>query len=59
MGPVILQFIMKSSLVFGLSLLGAAHAISTISAYGNKFFYKDGSRKPPPIYSLTPDEQFG
>lgn len=40
---------MRLSCVLSLALLGAVHAaVSTISAYGNKFFYENGTRNVPP-----------
>lgn len=48
---------MRLSLVSGLPLLGAAHAaVSTISAYGNKFFYENGTREQS-LSVLTPGGQ--
>lgn len=42
------KFIMRLSYVVSLALLGAVQAaVSTISAYGNKFFYENGTRNVP------------
>lgn len=39
---------MRLSYVVPLALLGAVQAaVSTISAYGNKFFYENGTRNVP------------
>lgn len=52
---------MRLSSATGLALLGAAstvHAISTISAYGNKFFYENGTQFfiKGVAYQLTSDD---
>lgn len=52
---------MKLHSVSGLALLGAAttvHAISTISTYGNKFFYENGTQFfiKGVAYQLTEDD---